>query len=136
MNTSSSSITGRKGTCKRLFFQNKCSLKSHMDNVRGLHFLPSVNGLISASEDCTMKIWDVKQFAKLSELENNIEPYLTLRGHLSPIFCLTGSCATAGSPYENVIYSASQDGVIKAWHIPPRHEIEPYSNNQEKIYYF
>lgn len=87
---------------KKVIFQNKCSLKSHMDSVRGLHFLPSMNALVSASEDCTLKVWDINKFMHFKELENignaqgtisslNFEPYITLRGHLDAVLCLTGT---------------------------------------------
>jgi WD40 repeat protein len=62
-----------------------CSLKSHMDSVRGLHFLPSMNALVSASEDCTLKVWDTQNLN-----ETDIEPYVTLRGHIGPILSLCG----------------------------------------------
>jgi WD40 repeat protein len=63
-----------------------------MDSIRGLHFIPSINGLVSASEDCTLKVWDVSKFSSLKEIEGviNFEPYLTLRGHLEPILSLSG----------------------------------------------
>ena len=34
-------------------------LRSHMDNVRGVHFLPDT--LASVSEDCTVKLWSLKR---------------------------------------------------------------------------
>jgi WD40 repeat protein len=77
---------------RRLMFNNKCSLKSHIDSIRGLHFLPHINGLVSSSEDCTVKVWDVTKFASMKDVEGvvNFEPYLTLRGHREPIMCLSG----------------------------------------------
>lgn len=30
-----------------------------MDSVRGLYFNSSMNSLVSASEDCTIKVWDM-----------------------------------------------------------------------------
>ncbi len=63
-----------------------------MDSVRALHFIPSINSLVSASEDCTLKIWDASKFASLKDIEGviNFEPYLTLRGHKDPIFSMQG----------------------------------------------
>jgi WD40 repeat protein len=73
-------------------FQNKCSLKSHMDSIRGLHFIPSINALVSASEDCTVKVWDTSKFSNFKDIESVplFEPYLTFRGHFDPIFTLAG----------------------------------------------
>lgn len=55
--------------------------------------MDSINSLVSASEDCTLKVWDVNKFCTLKQVEGvlNFEPYLTLRGHLSPILCLSGT---------------------------------------------
>lgn len=102
---------------------NKCSLKSHLDSIRGLHFLPNINGLVSSSEDCTVKVWDVTKFATMKDVEGviNFEPYLTLRGHREPIMCLSGrtNMNNMGSSFlENIVLSGSQNGVIKAWRIP------------------
>lgn len=35
------------------------SLRSHMDAVRGVHFT-GPNQMVSASEDCTLKVWDLQ----------------------------------------------------------------------------
>ncbi len=45
--------------CYRVGIQ--CSLRSHMDGVRGLEFMH--NCLVSASEDCTLKVWDSTIFS-------------------------------------------------------------------------
>ena len=66
-----------------------------MDGVRGLHFIKRMDALVSASEDCTLKVWDLSRF---TTQENNqipqsaeIEPYVTLRGHTGPIMAMCGS---------------------------------------------
>lgn len=63
-----------------------------MDSVRGIHFVPSINAMVSASEDCTLKVWDVNRFATLKDIEGviNFEPYVTLRGHVSSVLTLSG----------------------------------------------
>mmetsp|Transcript_41096 Transcript_41096/g.39612 ORF Transcript_41096/g.39612 Transcript_41096/m.39612 type:complete len:114 (+) Transcript_41096:64-405(+) len=109
---------------KRLMFNNKFSLKSHMDGVRGLHLIPSLNSLVSASEDCTIKVWDVARFFTLKDIEgvHNFEPYLTLRGHKDPIFSLSGRLisqqTTNPSSIDSIVLSGSSKGTIKAWRIP------------------
>ena len=62
--SSNSAISGGKKShhSRKVLFSSKCTLKSHFDSIRGLHFLPSSNALASASEDCTIKIWDVSKF--------------------------------------------------------------------------
>jgi striatin 1/3/4 len=52
-------------------WKSKCTLKSHMDGVRGLYFSESQDVLVSASEDGSLKVWD---------METN-DPYVSLRGH-------------------------------------------------------
>ena len=63
-----------------------------MDSIRGIHFIPNINGLVSASEDCTIKVWDASKFGTLKDIEGviNFEPYLTLRGHFDSIISLSG----------------------------------------------
>jgi WD40 repeat protein len=62
--------------------------------VRGLQFVSTGKGsesLVSASEDCTIKLWDASKFGSLKELgSGDIEPYLTVRGHRRPITALSG----------------------------------------------
>lgn len=74
-------------------FQSKCTLKSHFDSVRGIHFLPSFNSLVTASEDCTLKVWDVNKFCNIRDEEGmlNFEPYTHLRGHVAPILSIAGA---------------------------------------------
>jgi len=38
----------------------RTSLKSHFDSIRDLHFCANEQFLVSVSEDCLMKLWDVK----------------------------------------------------------------------------
>lgn len=99
-----------------MVFNNKCSLKSHIDSIRGLQFLPNINGLVSSSEDCTLKVWDVSKFSTLKDVEGvvNFEPYLTLRGHREPIMCLSGrnnnehTINNGGTSYlDNIVLSGS-----------------------------
>lgn len=92
-----------------------------MDSVRGVQFLTNINALVSASEDCTMKVWDVNKFSSLKEIEGviNFEPYLTLRGHRTPILTCSSVTTNSNANLENIIISGSQDGIIKTWKIPP-----------------
>ncbi len=38
----------------------KYVLRSHMDIVRGLQFMPEIDVLASVSEDCTVKLWNLQ----------------------------------------------------------------------------
>lgn len=88
--------------------------------VRGLLVLGQVGGgegtssvgdgnkmiLASVSEDCMIKIWafpDQLQRATLApDSKNNLEPYLTLRGHTGPLFAMSGR--------DNVLFTAGMEG--------------------------
>ena len=116
------SAGGKKSNAyRKLLFSNKCSLKSHFDQVRGLHFLPNIDSLVSASEDTTLKVWDVNKFSSLKSIEGvmNFEPYMTIRENFSPIFSLTGPGPNSFQELQNCVISGSKDGDIKAWKILP-----------------
>ena len=57
-----------------------------MDVVRCLQFLPDSATLVSASEDCTIKLWNLGSLAELPQ--GDMEPYSTLRGHTGPILSI------------------------------------------------
>jgi len=66
-----------------------------VDGVRGLHFIQGIDALVSASEDCTLKVWDLSRFTTQSSqtpqnCNMDIDPYMTLRGHTSPIMAMVG----------------------------------------------
>ena len=80
---------GAQVTGNQMQIKTACSLRSHMDGVRGLQFLPNSDTLVSASEDCTIQLWDlsVLQDQNIGNVQE-IEPYLTLRGHTCPIISI------------------------------------------------
>jgi striatin 1/3/4 len=79
-----------------------------MDGVRGLHFIPNSGALVSASEDCTIKVWDMQGIH-----DNDLEPYVTLRGHVGQIMSLTGIEANAqSSPLNDMVFSGGVNGQI------------------------
>jgi len=75
-----------------------------MDSVRGLHFVPNLNALVSASEDCTIKVWDMQGIS-----ENDLEPYVTLRGHVGQIMSLCGFDKPS-EKQNNTVFSGSING--------------------------
>jgi WD40 repeat protein len=89
-------------------------MKSHLDVVRGITYIEhNENSYIaSASEDCTIKLWK-------TNLAENKEPLMVLRGHTGPIFCI--------SSYHNLIFSAGCEGIIKIWDVSKLKQIEPYA---------
>jgi WD40 repeat protein len=132
----------------KILYQSKCTLKSHFDSIRGLTFLSTTNpdgsmghSLVSASEDCSLKLWDANKFCNYKELQaadghSNFEPYLTLRGHRTPIFSIDGrdSMQISGN-LDGVVVSGSQNGQIKAWTIPASSKfVDTYGPNKEQSF--
>jgi WD40 repeat protein len=61
-----------------------------MDSVRGLQFIEAIDTLASISEDCTIKLWNLKDLEQTyTDTEGNPEPYITLRGHTGPLLAIT-----------------------------------------------
>ena len=78
-------------------------LRSHMDIVRGLYFVPEVDTMASISEDCTVKLWSMRKMQEsYNDIKGNFEPYFTMRGHTGPLFSITGS--------KNILYTAGSEG--------------------------
>lgn len=93
----------------------KYVMRSHMDIVRGVQFVPEIDAVASVSEDCTVKLWSFKNIENVySENDGNLEPYITLRGHTGPLFSVTG-----GHPRnKRVVFTAGSEGVIRVWNLP------------------
>lgn len=61
--------------------------------------------MVSVSEDCLMKVWDINDFGG-----SNVLPYSTIRSHTGPIFTITGS--------DELVFTGGMEGAIRAWSIP------------------
>ena len=57
--------------------------------------------LVSVSEDCMVKLWDIKN---LKNDQDYIEPLYTYRGHSSPLFAVTSNRSRVSE--ETLIYTA------------------------------
>ncbi len=93
-----------------------------MDGVRALHFVESIDTLISASEDCTLKLWSIRALEE--ENDGNFEPYVSLRGHTGRILAMAGGMGRR-------IFTGSSEGVLKAWEVPDRSEVNPYGDTYD-----
>jgi striatin 1/3/4 len=100
--------------------QPKALLKSHTDSVRGLEFLKHRSVVLSASEDCTVKLWNV------SKTEGDLEPYCTLRGHIFPILSLAVGSGYCGPDSGQLAFTADISGFLRVWEVPLPGEVEPY----------
>lgn len=98
----------------------KYHLRSHMDVVRGVQFVPEIETLASISEDCTIKLWSLRGIEhQFEDSDGNLEPYITLRGHTGPLFAVAGNHPT----HKRVIFTAGSEGIIKIWNLPAINQV-------------
>ena len=100
-----------------------CELKNHFDVVRKLEYIENINSLISISEDCLIKVWSLDNI--MYNFQNdNITPYLNLRGHTGPLFCVAHG-------KDNLIYTGGNESLIRIWNILPFNETNSFQTNDE-----
>ena len=105
----------------------KYTLRSHFDGVRSLAFHPSEPVLITASEDQTLKMWNLqKTITSKKSTQLDVEPVYTFRGHTGPVLCLCVS--TAG----DFCFSGGVDGSVRCWTIPPP-SVDPYDTYDASV---
>ncbi|KAJ9473955.1 F-box protein MET30 [Pseudozyma hubeiensis] len=105
-----------------LLWKSKKVLRSHLDAVRAVAFLQNEMTLLSASDDNTIKFWDLdvgtlNQPAAKSGTDS--QPLVTFRGHSAAVTCL------AVSPNKRRFYSGSLDSSIRVWQLPDG-DVEAY----------
>lgn len=98
----------------------KYTLRSHFDGVRALAFHPTEPVLITASEDHTLKLWNLQKTVPAKKSASlDVEPLYTFRSHTGPVLCL----AISGTGEH--CYSGGLDGTINCWNVP-NSNIDPY----------
>ncbi|XP_071541651.1 striatin-3 isoform X4 [Panulirus ornatus] len=105
----------------------KYTLRSHFDGVRALCFHPQEPTLITASEDATLKLWNLQKTVPAKKSASlDVEPVYTFRGHLGPVLCLA-----INSDGEKC-YSGGIDGTIRIWNVPSSN-IDPYDSYDPSV---
>ena len=105
----------------------KYTLRSHFDGVRSLAFHPSEPVLITASEDQTLKMWNLqKTITSKKSTQLDVEPVYTFRGHTGPVLCL---CVSTTGDY---CFSGGVDGSVRCWTIPPP-SVDPYDTYDASV---
>lgn len=105
----------------------KYTLRSHFDGVRALAFHPQEPVLITASEDHTLKLWNLQKTVLTKKSAGlDVEPLYTFRAHTGPVLCLAMS--TNGEQ----CYSGGLDGLIHCWNLP-NSNIDPYDSYDPSV---
>uniref|UniRef100_A0A3Q2YRK8 Striatin 4 n=1 Tax=Hippocampus comes TaxID=109280 RepID=A0A3Q2YRK8_HIPCM len=98
------------------------TLRSHFDAIRALTFHPSQAVLLTASEDGTLKLWNLnKAMHSKKNAALDVEPIYTFRAHSGAVLSLT-----MGEDGESC-YSGGLDGSVRCWKMPD-FNVDPYDN--------
>ncbi|KAI5622241.1 striatin-4, partial [Silurus asotus] len=98
------------------------TLRSHFDAIRSLTFHPSQPVVLTASEDGTLKLWNLnKTMHSKKGAALDFEPIYTFRGHSGAVLSL------AMGEEGKYCYSGGLDGSIRCWKSPDLN-VDPYDN--------
>ncbi|XP_037631177.1 striatin-4 isoform X2 [Sebastes umbrosus] len=98
------------------------TLRSHFDAIRALTFHPSQAVLLTASEDGTLKLWNLnKAMHSKKNAALDVEPIYTFRAHSGAALSLS-----MGEDGESC-YSGGLDGAVRCWKMPDLN-VDPYDN--------
>uniref|UniRef100_A0A8B9VWJ8 Striatin 4 n=1 Tax=Anas zonorhyncha TaxID=75864 RepID=A0A8B9VWJ8_9AVES len=98
----------------------KFTLRSHYDAVRGLAFHPAEAALLTASEDSTLKLWNLqKTVAAKKNAALDVEPVYAFRGHRGPVLAVAMGRDSA------LCCSGGVDACIRRWRLPDL-DMDPY----------
>eukprot|EP00741_Cyanophora_paradoxa_P010602 tig00020537_g10246.t1 len=99
-------------------------LRSHFDCVRAVEFHGTEAALLSASDDGTCKLWNLRaplaaaaaaaasRKQPLGPLPLDVEPMCSLRGHRGPVLCAT-LCGA-----RQLVVTGGLDGTVRAYRLP------------------
>ncbi|XP_054885185.1 striatin-like isoform X3 [Poeciliopsis prolifica] len=119
---------GNNKDAMRKTWNPKFTLRSHFDGIRALTFHPVEPVLITASEDHTLKMWNLQKTApaKNRSTSLDVEPIYTFRAHrgavLSVVMSSTGEQC----------FSGGIDGTIQCWNTP-NPNIDPYDSYDPSV---
>ncbi|XP_040554489.1 striatin isoform X6 [Gallus gallus] len=118
---------GNNTDALRKTWNPKFTLRSHFDGIRGLAFHPVEPVLITASEDHTLKMWNLQKTAPAKKSASlDVEPIYTFRAHSGPVLCVVMS-----SNGEQC-YSGGTDGLIHGWNTT-NPNIDPYDSYDPSV---
>ncbi|KAG1929701.1 striatin [Pimephales promelas] len=124
--TLSYDITNNKDALRKTW-NPKFTLRNHFDSIRGLAFHPVEPVLITASEDHTLKMWNLQKTAPTKKCAAlDVEPIYTFRAHRGPVLCVVMS--STGEQ----CFSGGLDGSIQSWNTP-NPNIDPYDSYEPSV---
>ncbi|KAK2824100.1 hypothetical protein Q5P01_021275 [Channa striata] len=118
---------GNNKDAMRKTWNPKFTLRSHFDGIRALTFHPVDPVLVTASEDHTLKMWNLQKTAPAKKSTSlDVEPIYTFRAHrgavLSVVMSSTGEQC----------FSGGVDGTIQCWNTPNAN-IDPYDSYDPSV---
>uniref|UniRef100_A0AAQ5Z4A5 Striatin n=1 Tax=Amphiprion ocellaris TaxID=80972 RepID=A0AAQ5Z4A5_AMPOC len=121
------SLIGNNKDAMRKTWNPKFTLRSHFDGIRALAFHPVEPVLVTASEDHTLKMWNLQKTAPAKKSTSlDVEPIYTFRAHrgavLSVVMSSTGEQC----------FSGGVDGTIQCWNTP-NPNIDPYDSYDPSV---
>uniref|UniRef100_A0A671VTP7 Striatin n=1 Tax=Sparus aurata TaxID=8175 RepID=A0A671VTP7_SPAAU len=119
-------ITNNKDALRKTW-NPKFTLRSHFDSVRSLAFHPVEPVLVTASEDHTLKLWNLQKTAPAKKCAAlDVEPIYTFRAHSGAVLCVTMS--SSGEQ----CFSGGVDGTIQSWNTP-NPNVDPYDSYEPVV---
>ncbi|XP_024407118.1 striatin-3 isoform X2 [Desmodus rotundus] len=105
----------------------KYTLRSHFDGVRALAFHPVEPVLVTASEDHTLKLWNLQKTVPAKKSASlDVEPIYTFRAHNGPVLSL------AISSNGEQCFSGGIDATIQWWNMPSPN-VDPYDTYEPNV---
>ncbi|XP_043345750.1 striatin-3 isoform X2 [Cervus elaphus] len=105
----------------------KYTLRSHFDGVRALAFHPVEPVLVTASEDHTLKLWNLQKTVPAKKSASlDVEPIYTFRAHIGPVLSL------AISSNGEQCFSGGTDATIQWWNVPSP-SVDPYDTYEPNV---
>uniref|UniRef100_A0A670IES1 Striatin 3 n=1 Tax=Podarcis muralis TaxID=64176 RepID=A0A670IES1_PODMU len=105
----------------------KYTLRSHFDGVRALAFHPVEPVLVTASEDHTLKLWNLQKTVPAKKSASlDVEPIYTFRAHIGPVLSL------AVSSNGEQCFSGGIDATIQWWNMPSPN-VDPYDTYEPNV---
>uniref|UniRef100_A0A8C5EBF9 Striatin n=1 Tax=Gouania willdenowi TaxID=441366 RepID=A0A8C5EBF9_GOUWI len=118
---------GNNKDAMRKTWNPKFTLRSHFDGIQALAFHPVEPVLVTASEDHTLKMWNLQKTAPAKKSTSlDVEPIYTFRAHRGAVLCVVMS--STGEQ----CFSGGVDGTIQCWNTP-NPNIDPYDSYDPSV---